>query len=182
MPQRHFFGTADDLIAVFARVEREYSLSFVPTGLFETARFASLSSGTLVPTLRAPQAGSSAECATYLVTRNGTRVNVRAVPQQAGGILYAIDQLENPDSVTLTHGGLRSPGVLIAGRVATVSATPGAKLLQSAFSKAIGKLFTRVNAFYVGPAALELLDRGGRLTASEASPREYDLERPRCRA
>ena len=182
MTQRNFFATPDDLDPVFARVEAKWSLSFAPTGLFETYQVAPFSSGGSLPTLRAPAAKSAAECATYLVTRAGTPINVRSVPQRTGGMLYAVDQLANPDSVTLTHGGLCSPGVLISGRVATVSSTPFAKQLQTAFSNAIGKFFTRVNAYYVGPAALELLRQGCRLTHSATSPREYDLERPRASA
>jgi hypothetical protein len=91
-------------------------------------------------------------------------------------------QLENPDCTTLTHGGLYSPDVLISGRIATASNTHAAKKIQSAFSNAIAKLFTRVNAFYVGPAAFELLQQGCRLTVNAAAPREYDLERPRANA
>jgi hypothetical protein len=182
MTQRNFFATPDDLAAVFAHVERKWSLSFVLAGLFEKSQTPSYSSGTVLPTLGTPAAKSAIECATYLVTRAGTRVNVRSVPQETGGIFYAVDQLANPDSVTLTHGGLHSPGVLIAGRVATVSSTPLAKQLQAAFSTAIGKSFTRVNAYYVGPSALELLRQGCRLTHSATSPREYDLETPRASA
>jgi hypothetical protein len=43
------------------------------------------------------------------------------------------------------------------------------------FNSAVKKTFTKVKAFYVGPKALELLERGMRLTISAQSPREFDL-------
>jgi hypothetical protein len=88
---------------------------------------------------------------------------------------FAIDQMANPDSIVLTHGGLNGAGVLVSGRVATISGTPAAKRLQAAFCNAIARRFPRVNAFHVGPAAGELLRRGGRLTPDASSPAEFDL-------
>jgi hypothetical protein len=177
MTQRHFFATADDLVPVFELVESGLRLAYTPTGLFETSQQPRFISGKALPTLRKPAGASSINCPTYLVTPAGTRVVVRTVPQRAGGVRYAVDQLANADSVALTHGGLFSPEILISGRVATVSKTPGAKEIQAAFSKAIGKLFKRVGAFHVGPEAAQLFDGGCRLTQSAKSPREYDLAR-----
>ena len=182
MPQRHFFASPDDLLSVFERVESRHSVSFVLTGMFETSEFALFHAGAALPTLRLPASRQSIQCPTYLVVLRSTPVNVRSVPQRTGGVRYAIDQLENPDSTTLTHGGIHSPEVLISGRVATVSATPTGKKLQSAFSNAIENQFTRVNAFYVGPEAYELLQNGCRLTFNVDAPPEYDLDRPRASA
>jgi|SRR5882672_6636406 len=177
MTQRHFFATADDLLPVFEIVESTSRLCYTATGLFETPRQESFVFGSTLPTLRQPAAEQSASCATYLVTPAEVAVNVRPVQQRAGGTLFAVDQLTNPDSVTFTHGGLFTSEILISGRIATVSSTVKAKVIQSVFSKAIGKLFSRVQSFYVGPAALELLLKGHRLTHSANSPREYDLVR-----
>jgi hypothetical protein len=182
MPQRSFFASPDDLLSVFERVESRHSLSFVLAGMFETSQFALFHAGAALPTLRLPADRQSIGCPTYLVLWGSTPVNVRSVRQRTGGTRYAIDQLENPDSITLTHGGFHSPNVLISGRVATVSVTPTGKKLQSAFSNAIAKQFTRVNAFYVGPEAYELLRQGCRLTFNADTPPEYDLERPRASA
>lgn len=179
MTQRHFFALPDDLVEVFEQVESRRALSFVLAGMFETQHFEAFHAGAGLPTLRLPASRQSIECPTYLVLPVSTRVNVRSVPQRAGGTRYAIDQLENPDSVTLTHGGLYSEGVLISGRVATISSTVVGKQLQAAFSNAIGKLFGKVNAFYVGAGAMQLLRGGGRLTQNASSPPEYDLQKPR---
>jgi hypothetical protein len=182
MPQRNFFASPDDLLSVFERVEARHSVSFVLAGMFDTPQFALFHAGATLPTLRSPVGRQSIESPTYLVVFDSTPLNVRSVPQRAGGTRYAIDQLENPDSTTFTHGGFHSPDVLISGRVATVSATPAGKKLQSAFSNAIAKQFTRVNAFYVGPEACDLLRQGCRLTFSADAPPESDLEKPRASA
>jgi hypothetical protein len=182
MSQCHFFASPDDLLRVFDRVESQHSISFVLAGMFETSQFAVFHAGAALPTLRSPAGRQSIECPTYLVMPVSTPINVRSVPQRTGGVSFAIDQLENPDSTTLTHGGFHSPDVLISGRVATVSVTPTGKKLQSAFSRAIAKQFTRVKAFYVGPEAYNCLQQGCRLTFNVDAPPEYDLERPRASA
>ncbi len=173
--QRHFFATPNDLLPVLEQAEKKLSLAYSLTGLFEFPHVTIIEAGAQLPSLNLPAEGSSANNPTYLITLSGHIIDVRQVPQSAGGIRYAVDQLTNPDSVTFAHGGLFSPDTLISGRVATVSDTPVAKSIQSAFSNAIGKLFTRINAFYVGPGASEMLGRGCRLTHAVQSPPEYDL-------
>ena len=182
MSRRQFFALPSDLLSVFDRAEAKGPFSYTLTGLFEKPQLQVYSSGANLPSLHLPAASQSHVCATYLVTPAALRVTVRSVPQRAGGVRYAVDQLMNADSTTFTHGGLHSPEVLISGQVATVSDTQIAKKIQSAFSNAIAKLFSRVNAVYVGPGAFELLQRGCRLTFNARAPREYDLERPRAGA
>jgi hypothetical protein len=139
MTQRHFFALPDDLLGVFERVEARRPVSFVLTGMFETSEFAVFHSGAELPTLRSPASRQSIECPTYSVMPASASVNVRPVRQRKGGVRYAIDQLENPDTVTFTHGGLHTSNVLISGRVATVSTTPMGRQLQAAFSNAVAR-------------------------------------------
>ena len=181
MSQRHFYATPSDLEPVLQRAESRGPFRYALTGLFDSPKVELFSSASL-PTLGQPAASQSVICPTYLVIPADSEVSVRAIPQAAGGVMYAVDQLHNPDSATLTHGGFHRPGVLISGRVAPVGATPTAKRVQAAFSNAIGKLFVRVNAFYVGPGAHQLLEQGGRLTFNVGAPKEYDLERPSVEA
>jgi hypothetical protein len=88
---------------------------------------------------------------------------------------YAVDELINPDSITLSHGGFSSPEVLLYGRVSTASVSAVAKALYSAYANAIAKQFVRIQAFWVGPQAAEFLRKGCRLTIGAHSPKEYDL-------
>ena len=175
MAQRHFFALTDDLLQVFDRVEQKHQLAYTLSGMFASPAFRSYAAGASLPALGAEVEASSINCATYLVNPATEPVQVRAVAQREGATKYAIDQSANPNAIALTLGGLHSSGALISGRVATASITVVAKTLQSAFSRAIAAQFTRVNAFYVGPGALALLQRGGRLTHSVSSPPEYDL-------
>ena len=175
MTQRHFFALPDDLVAVFAAAESRTAVCYTLAGIFDMPDVASVHAGSELPSLHLPAAGSSMDCATYLVTPVDIPLRVRPVPTSAGPTRFAIDQLFNPDSITVSHGGFDANMTLISGRVATASDTPQAKRLHSAFANAIGKLFTRVNAYWVGPKAMEHFQRGGRLTHNSSSPPEYDL-------
>ncbi|HWH71540.1 MAG TPA: hypothetical protein VNT26_19340, partial [Candidatus Sulfotelmatobacter sp.] len=166
----------EDLLPVFESVEAKHALSYTLCGLFESREFRSISAGREIPSLLSPAPHPNAiACPQYLVTAADAPVTVREVPQKAGGVLYAINQLANPESIIIQPGGLYPPDVLLHGRVGTVSSTPFAAQLQRAFSSTFAKLFERIRAFYVGPEARELWRRGYRLTPSAQSPREYDL-------
>lgn len=174
--QRHFFAAGDDLLPVFESVEAKRGLSYTLCGLFPSRELTSVAAGREIPALRSPAPNPSANaCPQYLVTAAGAAVSVREVPQKAGGVLYAIDQLANPESIIIQPGGLYPPDVLLHGRVGTASSAPFAAQLQRAFASVIGKRFEHIRAFYVGPEAHELWRRGYRLTRSAQSPREYDL-------
>ena len=174
--QRLFFATADDLLPVFERVESKHHLAYTLCGLFTSPEFQSLSSGASLPSLREPAAHPNANAgAQYLVTSADQPPVIREVPQKAGGILYAIDQLANPDSITIQPGGIYPPDILLHGRVATDTSTAFARKFQSAFSSSVAKFFQHIRAFYVGPQAYELWRGGYRLTQSVQSPHEYDL-------
>jgi hypothetical protein len=174
--QRLFFATADDLIPVFERVEKKHRLVYTLCGLFPSRQTSSVSSGADIPTLRRPAPHPSAiACPQYLLTDGGKPIIVRDIPQKSGGVLYAVDQLANPESIIVQPGGVYPPEVLLHGRVGSASSTPFAAQIHRAFASAIGKLFKHVRAFYVGPQAYELWQRGHRLTAAVQSPKEYDL-------
>jgi hypothetical protein len=174
--QRLFYATADDLLPVFECVESKHRLAYALCGLFLSRESESYPAGALLPSLRQPATHPNAIAgAQYLVTPADQAVVVRDVPQKPGGIRYAIDQLANPDSITIQPCGIYPPDVLLHGRVATVSSTAFASLVQRAFASAVAKFFQHIQAFYVGPKAHELWRSGYRLTQSAQSPREYDL-------
>lgn len=174
--QRHFYATADDLLQVFERVEGQLHLTYTLTGLFPSPDLTTVHSGAAIYTLRKPAPHSSAISGyTYLVTDREQPIVVRKVPQKAGGVRYAVDQLENPSSIALMPGGIYPPNVLLYGSVGTVSASPFSAELHRAFVSAIGKLFQRVKAYYVGPGAFTLWKSGYRLTIGVDSPPIHDL-------
>lgn len=173
---RYFFATADDLHPVFSRVEAKREVLYTQIGVFEARPAAGLPRGEGLPTLRlAPEGRSTVQCSAYLVTPARVIVNVREVPQRAGGVRYAVDQLMNPDSITINHGGRLEPDVLLAGWVGTCTGGDVSAALFRAYTSAIARTFIRVKAFWVGPEARKLLASGRRLTQSADSPAEYDL-------
>ena len=131
-----------------------------------------------LPTLYQPQPFESASAGpAYLVTEVGTNVALRQLPLYEGKNRWSVDQLSNPDSTVFRHGGLYGDNILLHGEVRTAYKTTVATRLQRAFDAAVRKHFVKVRAFYVGCAAVALLDTGWRLTAAQQSPSEYDLRR-----
>jgi hypothetical protein len=94
-------------------------------------------------------------------------------PQVRG---FVMDQLVNPDTIEFTPAGMWNEEIVLHGRVATASDTPGSKELMKHFRSALKKHFVKVNAFYVGTSALQLLKQGKRLTLSLQTPRAFDLK------
>jgi hypothetical protein len=179
--QRHFYATRDDLLPVFDTFESKHRVAFTLTGLRESPSPTMVQSGSAIATLGHPATISSASSGyQYLITPAGQSVAVREVPQTAGGIRYAIDQLANPISIVFQHGGFYASDILLYGRVGTCSEHPTATKLYRAFASAVAKHFSRIQAFYVGQEAKGFLDGGCRLTIGAHSPRECDLayERP----
>jgi hypothetical protein len=173
---RYFFATANDLLPVFSRVEAKWDVVYTLSGLLESPPLEAFTRGEQLPSLRQPPSGQSmVECPDYLVTPAGVAVQVREVPQVAGGIRYAIDQLVNPDSVTLSHGGSPAPGILLAGRIGTCTGTEASGKLFRVYANAVAKAYVKIKAFWVGPEAREMLAVGCRLTQSADSPQQYDL-------
>lgn len=168
--QRYFYASANDLAAVVGAVQAELSLQFTPMGLFQSTppNVAALATR-FVEELSKPNNS-------YLVTAKDAHIKVRTVPQVGSGTLYAVDQLENQDSITLTTSAWHSPTLAVRGCIATVSSTAVTKRIYDAFSRAIERSFRRVNSAWVGPEAEVAWYGGARLAIGPDSPREYDLQ------
>lgn len=175
----HFFATANDLLPVLAAIEARRRLAYTLTGHSNSPEVISFHSGECLETLRAAATSDTASTnAAYLVTEIDRPVVPRPIyvrgeesPQ------WAIDQLANPDSTVLWHGGFWNSEVLLNGRIASASKSAPSQSLQRAFQAQLKRQFCRIKAFYVGEEAARLLDNGTRLTMSAQSPREYDLIR-----
>lgn len=173
-----FFATADDLLAVLLGVEAKHAVVYTPCEHIHEPRAEHYRTARDLPTLFRPQPFESAVAGpAYLVTEAGTEVVLRQLSRYEDQDRWAVDQLANPDSTVLRHGGLFKENVLLHGEVRTAYKTTAAQRLQRAFDAAIRKHFVKVRAFYVGPAAEALLDSQCRLTAAEQCPPEFDLRR-----
>jgi hypothetical protein len=169
-----FFATREDILRVLAWVEAKLTVQYVRTGIFESRKISRFRSGRDIPNLGQASADQYIACDAYLVCESHQKIAVRPVHLSRGGTRYAIDQMLNTDSVVFTPAGAYGEA-LINGRVATISDSSEAKCLMKEFARAFNESFTKVKAFMMGPAALEVLHRGGRLTSGIQSPAEYDL-------
>jgi len=176
MKQIHFFALKDDLLPVLEAVEREIPIKYILMGNFPKREFEAFSSGGQIPHLGQSPTESASSGRLFLVTRQAVPIEARSI-ETPSGIRYSLDQLVNPDTVTLSPGGRWGEDVVLNGRVATASDTPLTRELMKIFNKVFRKQFSKIKAFYVGPGAVTLLDIGKRLTAAEQSPREFDLTR-----
>jgi len=173
----HFFATGDDLRFAVEIVEGTIPIDYVFMEAARTKAPKRYGSILEVPDLGRSATDSTSTSDEYLVVRKGQQVAVRAVKQDVGGVLYFLDQLENPATVTFVPGGLWGEHVLLHGRVATVHDDPTSKALMNLFAKAMRKSFSKVKAFWVGPEAGRLLDAGRRLTPSARASTDIDLTR-----
>src|SRR5688500_16564810 len=153
--QTHFFAVDDDLLPVFERVEGEVPLKYVLTGEKRSAAYQTFARGADLPHLGIADRDSAIACDDFLVTKLETPINLRPVRLSSGSKVFLVDQLFNPDSVTLAPGGLWGDDVVLNGRVATASDSEIAQYLMKRFQSVIRKHFTRVKAFWVGPKAFE---------------------------
>jgi len=175
MIRRAFFATAKDLCHVFDAVESSRSVTYTLAGVFDTESLVQFSSGRTLPFSGSDAVESAALLPRYLVTVHDSRVVVRSVPQLSGEVKYAVDQLANPDSVTLVCGNICGTEILLPGEVGTVHSGSVAVETQRAFASAIGKGFQHIGSYWVGPEAARLAKNGVRLTASKRAPAIYDL-------
>jgi hypothetical protein len=173
----HFFALRDDLVPVLDAAERIFDVKYVLAGMFESSSYEIFNHGRDIPNLGEAEAASAVSCACYLVTMRATPVNVE--PRRTiDGQRYCINQRINRDSITFSPGGLWREDILLYGRVATISASDLAQELLKGFGGPIMQQFRKVNAFYVGPQAFEMLEAGKRLTWAEQTPRDHDLKIP----
>jgi hypothetical protein len=157
-----FFATSNDLSSLLTSVLSECSLDFVQSGLFAVSMTKRLGPDDLEP------------FSNYIVVCRGYPVSVRTVPQRHGADRYAVDQLQNPESVSLSLGGTLQGHHLVASQVGT---TGGGVDIYKQFERAICRQFERVKSYYVGSEAGKLMDTGVRLSPTKRSPRDYDLTR-----
>jgi hypothetical protein len=168
---------------VIRDVEAAGPLLYVLCGMFEEETPTIIEAGTDIPNLGVSLTGISGNESTYLVVRAGTTVTVDPVPQNRGGVLYAVDQRMHPHSISLRPGGVyvgpsSAPAkeeCVIAGDVGTGWNEDESLELYALFGKSIRKRFKCVRSNWLGPEAMRLWMNGARLTHDFRASRIYDL-------
>ena len=112
----------------------------------------------------------------FLCVSKNASIKFRGVDQRDGGRIDFIDQMENPDTVSLKIGGQFGERILVAGQIGTISDSDWSLHAFSIFHREVKKQFVKIKSYFVGNEALELLRNGWRLTANVRSPKIYDLQ------
>ena len=172
------FATRTDLLALLGDVEAAQPVHYIEAGLLDTPTPAEYGSAREIPGLGTIQVPETNLGKFYLLAYTSIPFTVEPVPQRRGGTLYAVDQLKNPDSVSLHPGGQFDGRTVLAGTIGTCTGSEAsAALLRSIASSIRRRRWSKIKSDAVSPEAEIILDAGGRLTASLRFPREYDLQR-----
>jgi len=138
-----FFATKLDITEGLKSLESEYLLKYVRCGLFENENVEIYYSAFDIEGLGYSETGSVSN-QSYLVLDRNTQLNIRNVPQQRGGVKYAVDQMENKKSIVFSPGGLYGKDYIIFGRISTISSLPEGLKLFKVFTKKLTKGFSKV--------------------------------------
>jgi hypothetical protein len=175
--QTMFFIVLDDVLPILKEGEYINDILYYESGLLDSKVIKEYNSILDIPGIGFTASGDWNRIDSYLALKKQTPLNIREVPQRAGGLKFAVDQLMNPKSIEIKLGGIYKEvgNVIVAGRIATVSEDKDSKELFRFFSSKIKKQFKRIGMFYVGKMAEEKLKLGWRLVTNDKSPKEYDL-------
>ncbi len=175
MKQIQFFAIREDILLVLEAVERDEPLQYVRTGNELSQDFETFLHGTDIPNLGVADRETGSVCKAFLVTKTTAPITVRSIKGAGGVQRYLMDQLFNPDTVSLTPAGMWGEDIVLQGVVGTASDSAISLELMKKFNSAFKKSFSKIQGRFVGPQALALFHAGKRLTIAEQSPHEFDL-------
>lgn len=172
-----FFSLLPDIEPILKKIESSVEINYFKIGMFDSRDIPHYQSIFDAPDFGFTLSGDWNRIDSYLVMPKSALLDIRDIPQKAGGIKYAVDQSVNAKSIELKVGGIykASENILVAGRVATISEGIFSLETFKLFSSLIRKEFKRIGTFYVGKNAEEKLRSGWRLVTNDKSPKEYDL-------
>ncbi len=185
MKRIFFFATPADIVRALARFEDNAPLKFVDTGDITTPnRTIYLESSEIPePGIATHETGSQSQ--RYMVSHRDTKNDLRPYTTRKGEKRWSLDNGNNEETVLLTMAG-KWKDILLPGIMNTLHETPVAQQLMKWFLAALkAEGFTKVDMYWMGKEALEMLKSGKRLsTTAEQSPPEFDLklaEEPKAR-
>jgi hypothetical protein len=173
--QTLFYATKQDLAPLLSSLEAQRSLQYTLTGMFDANRLQTYFSYAHIPNFGQASHPNAIGNAAYLVSLRGTTLRVHEVPQEAGGVCFAVSQRLNDNTIILGPGGWYGSNVILYGSIGTISNSVTSNNLYSLFAKSFRKCFEKIQEFYVGPEALNRGKAGVRLTIGASSPAEFDL-------
>ena len=88
---------------------------------------------------------------------------------------FEIEHAKHPSSILFSPGGFHDDTTLVAGELSTLLSGTRSVTLFHLFQKHLLDGFVRHRAFSLGPEALDLLQRGNRLTVDANASRDLDV-------
>lgn len=171
-----FFATANDILGIIKSIEELFEVKYYEMGLFDINLPANYNSISEVPNIGNPKFGDWNKDVRLLMLPKNKTLNVRDVPQRKGGIKYAIDPLENQNSICFQLGGIYQDGILICGSCGTAFLNDFSESIFKEFSSKIKNKFKKIQDFYVGNEAQEKLISGWRLVTNDKLSKDFDLK------
>ncbi len=175
MAQIQLYALKNDLLRVFEAAEAKRPLKYIRASRYPTQHCDCYSHGSEIPDLGTAFSDASVRANCFLVCEPDLRIKFDAVEESPTTVTFDVDQLLNPDTITIWPGGLWRDEMVIHGSLSTASDTRISRLLMGRFRTVIRKFFTNVRGVYVGEEALRLLKAGKRLTIGTHSARDFDL-------
>jgi hypothetical protein len=170
-----FYATKQDLWPLLSSLETKQNLQYTLTGMFDVNRLQTYYSYADIPDFGRASHPNAIGNTTRLISLRGTTLRTEEVPQEAGGICFAISQRLNDDTIIFSPGGWYGDDLILYGRIGTISNSVTSKNLYNFFVKSFRERFKRVQEFYVGPETFDRAKSGVRLTIGASSPAEFDL-------
>lgn len=178
MPQStSLFATCLDLHLWLDDLVAAHRLAFTKGGMFNDPIVLTFRELDAVPNLGTALSGNQLSEPSYLIHPNDYNLTLRDVPQRNGGTRYAIDQRTNPECVGACFGGQFGDHFVISGQIGHATEHPVSKQLHRVLLTQLKHKFTRIQSYWVGPRAAQMLEEGARLTINHQAAREYDLVR-----
>lgn len=174
MSDIHFFALTNDIFPLLQALEAQMLITYT-TVKFDALPKQQWLTAEDLPDLGLSNSSQSVAATKYLITERHTLIKERPVRQNSGELWYAIDQVLNPESVTLIPGGIWKNRIIIGGRFARTSSAAVPRGLMELARKYMKQYFIQHDQVWIGPEALSCLRNGYRLTFSEGSPSEYDI-------
>ncbi len=167
-------------ISVLKRFEANAPLKFVEMGNLTNPNRAIYLESALIPNpgIATHETGNASQG--YMVSHQDIKNHMTTFIGRAGEKRWTLDNSDNEETVILTPAGLWTTGTLLPGSMTTLHQTPSAQQLMKWFLHALKQeSFTKVELWWLGKEALEMLKAGKRLTTTaEQSPPEFDLKLP----
>lgn len=179
MKRIFFFATPTDIAPVLSRLESNAPLKFVEMGTLLTPNRAIYLASSQVPNQGVATHETGSQSQGYMVSHQDTKNHMRTSVTKKGGKRWNLFNGDNEETVILTMAG-RWKDMLLPGLMDTLHETPVAQQLMKWFLAALkAEGFTKVESWWLGREALEMLKAGQRLsTTAEQSPPEFDLKPP----